>query len=176
MIRRPQGNVRDYRQARMMPGRPVQLVAREGYSNYIGVGDATDFQLDDGSGGKKDLLSGGGGAAPDSSGGTVNPSLFGNVMGGGISSSTGGGSSSSAGSPGILSTIGSGFASAGGAILGVYNQGQRAQGAANILAAQQAQGGMPSWLLPVAIGGVGLVAVLLLTGPKKNPARRRRRR
>jgi hypothetical protein len=44
--------------------------------------------------------------------------------------------------------------------------------------AQQAQqGGTPSWVLPVAIGGGALVLILLLKGGKKeNPGRSRRRR
>lgn len=47
--------------------------------------------------------------------------------------------------------------------------------------------GMPTWIMPVAIVGVGLLAVVMLTGPRrsapapaaapvKNPHRRRRRR
>lgn len=38
------------------------------------------------------------------------------------------------------------------------------------------QSSTPDWLLPVAIGGVGLVAVLLITKQRSNPARRRRHR
>lgn len=36
------------------------------------------------------------------------------------------------------------------------------------------QTGTPGWVWPVAIGGVGLVAILLLRRPRQNPARRRK--
>jgi len=65
-------------------------------------------------------------------------------------------------------------------------------GAVNSYATAKGAGGMPvvipsagppSWLMPVAIGGIGLVAFMMLrrrprasSGPVSNPARRRRRK
>jgi hypothetical protein len=55
--------------------------------------------------------------------------------------------------------------------LSVYGQTQKGEAYKEIALAQQAKGGgssgeMPSWVLPVAIGGVGLVAVLMLSRRK----------
>lgn len=55
--------------------------------------------------------------------------------------------------------------------LSVYGESQKGSAYKEIALAQAASGkgaapassGMPSWVLPVAIGGVGLVAVLMLT-------------
>lgn len=40
----------------------------------------------------------------------------------------------------------------------------------------QAPSSTPEWLMPVAIGGAALVAVMLITRKRSNPARRRRHR
>lgn len=54
-----------------------------------------------------------------------------------------------------------------------YNQGQSA---AYGSMQQPAASGTPSWVVPVAIGAVGLGAIMLLKSKRKNPARRRRHR
>lgn len=83
-------------------------------------------------------------------------------------------------SPGILSRIGDFFSGAVKGALNLYGSTKTAEGQAQAyqqMLAQQNQ--TPAWVLPVAIGGVGLVAVLLLRGgggPRQNPAGRRRRR
>jgi hypothetical protein len=72
-------------------------------------------------------------------------------------------SSSSGGFWGAITSIGS-------SIMGGANAAGQAA-AYNAALANQT----PSWLPLVAIGGIGLIAVVMLTGPKSNPARRRRR-
>jgi len=84
---------------------------------------------------------------------------------------------------GILSKIGDFFSGAVKGALNLYGSTKVAEGQSQayqqMLAQQQA---MPGWVIPVAIGGVGLVAVLLLRGggggggPRQNPARGRRRK
>lgn len=86
---------------------------------------------------------------------------------------------------GILSTIGGAIKDAAKGALSIYGDSKTAAGQAQAAttiataAVQQPQrGGMPAWLLPVAaVGGLGLVALLVLK-PKgrRNPARRVRRR
>jgi hypothetical protein len=67
-------------------------------------------------------------------------------------------------SSGIVSTIGSFLG-------GLFKSSTPA---APVIIAPQSS--TPTWLLPVAIGGAGLVAIMLLTKrPQSNPARRRRR-
>ena len=67
----------------------------------------------------------------------------------------------------VLSSIGSGIKTIGGGLLGIVKGSAQSAGEASayqqmaMMQAQQNQG-MPSWVVPVAIGGVGLVAVLLL--------------
>lgn len=87
----------------------------------------------------------------------------------------------------VLSKIGSVVAGGAGAALDFYGKQQQQQGQLTAYQQQQAAaaaaaagggtvGGMPSWVLPAAaIGGVGLLAVLVM-GKRKNPARRRRHR
>lgn len=71
---------------------------------------------------------------------------------------------------------------AGKTALDIQIEAARQQGASEAqIAAIQAQaaqqGGTPSWLLPVALGGGAIVLILLLKGQKKeNPGRRRRQR
>jgi hypothetical protein len=84
---------------------------------------------------------------------------------------------STGGSGSTISQIGGFFGSL---LTGAANSYAAAKGAAG---AQPivVSSGPPSWLMPVAIGGIGLVAILMLrkrrlSGPVSNPARRRRRR
>ncbi len=81
---------------------------------------------------------------------------------------------------GVLDKIGSFVKGAGSGALDFYKQSLENKGAANALQAQQAQqggGGMPSWVLPVAlVAGVGVVALVLLKKPRKNPLYRRSRK
>lgn len=79
----------------------------------------------------------------------------------------------------VLSKIGDTLKAGAGAALDFYGQQQQQTGQLQVYQQQQAAaaaaargGGMPSWALPAAIGGVGLVAVVLLTSKRKNPARR----
>ena len=59
--------------------------------------------------------------------------------------------------------------------VGIYGQSKYSQGqSAAYQGMQPQQSGTPSWVVPVAIGAVGLTAVVLLTRKRKNPARRRR--
>ena len=73
-------------------------------------------------------------------------------------------------SEGTLSKIGSAIKSLFGTAVSTYGSAKTAEGQAaayqQMLAAQQAKPGMPSWVLPVAIGGAGLIAVVLLTRKK----------
>lgn len=74
----------------------------------------------------------------------------------------------STGGDGVLGTIGGVLKGA----LSFFSQTQKTAGEAEayrkMMESQTAQkaGGAPAWLLPVAIGGVGLVAVVLLTRRK----------
>lgn len=86
---------------------------------------------------------------------------------------------------GILSTIGGALKDAAKGVISIYGDSKtaagQAQAATTIATAavqQPARSGMPSWVLPVAaVGGLGLVALLVLK-PKgrRNPARKRLRR
>lgn len=94
-----------------------------------------------------------------------------------------GGYSAADGFGDVLSKIGSVIKTGAGAALDLYGQQQQQTGQLTAYQQQQAAaaaaaagGGMPSWVVPAAIGGVGLVAVVLMTGRRKNPARRARRR
>lgn len=61
--------------------------------------------------------------------------------------------------------------------LNLYGQSKVAQGQAQAYQSMQPQQNQtPSWVMPVAIGGAAVVAVMLLKGKRKNPARRRRHR
>lgn len=68
-----------------------------------------------------------------------------------------------------VKNIGSGVAKG---ALDIYGDSKKQQGAAELAAqqaaAQQQQqpGGMPGWIIPVAIGAAGLVAVVLITRKK----------
>jgi hypothetical protein len=86
----------------------------------------------------------------------------------------------SSSSEGTLSKIGGFFSDLFKGAVNFYGSKKTAEGQAaayqQILQQQQA-GQMPSWVLPVGIGAVGLVAIVMLRGaPRQNPARRRRRR
>lgn len=80
----------------------------------------------------------------------------------------------------VLTKIGSAIKGGAGAALDFYGQTQQQAGAATALQAQamaQQRGGTPSWVLPVvAIGGVGLVAYMLMGRKRRNPSRGRHRR
>lgn len=66
-----------------------------------------------------------------------------------------------------------------GSLFGIWGQSKVAQGQAQAyqtMAQQQAAANAtPSWVMPVAIGGAAIAAVMLLKN-RKNPARGRRRR
>lgn len=80
-------------------------------------------------------------------------------------------------SSGTLSQIGGFFKDLLGGALNIYNQGQQAKGAQQAYNSMQPQASAtPSWVMPVAVGAVGLAAVVLITKKRSNPARRRRRR
>ena len=86
---------------------------------------------------------------------------------------------------GVLDTIGSFVKDGVSAAVDFYKTGQQQAGQAAAykdiatqqaaLAAQRQQAaGMPGWVMPVALlGGAGLIAAVLLSGKRKNPARRR---
>lgn len=80
-----------------------------------------------------------------------------------------GGQPCSASSGGVFDTI----KSIGGALVGLWGQSKTAP-----TPVQQpgGGGGTPDWLMPVAIGAVGIAAIVLLKKKRKNPARGRRRR
>ncbi|MCC7024559.1 MAG: hypothetical protein IT338_17160 [Thermomicrobiales bacterium] len=83
---------------------------------------------------------------------------------------------------GVLDKIGDFIKSGAKAAVSVYSSGQQSAGqaqayqqiAAQQQAALQQRGGMPGWVVPVAVGGVAVVAGALLLRKRKNPARRRR--
>jgi hypothetical protein len=78
--------------------------------------------------------------------------------------------------PGTLDKIGSFLKGIGSGVISAYSQQQQAKGAAAAYQSMQPSA-TPAWVMPVAIGGVAIAAVLLLRGGKrKNPARGRRRR
>lgn len=72
-----------------------------------------------------------------------------------------------------------GLKSIAGSLFNIWGQSKVAQGQAQayqtMAQQQQAANATPSWLLPVAVGG-GVLAVVMLTRKRKNPARGRRRR
>jgi hypothetical protein len=79
-------------------------------------------------------------------------------------------------SGGTLSQIGSFFKGLLGGAVSLYGSSKTAEGQAEAyrqMQQQQRGGGTPGWVLPVMIGGVGLAAVVMLSGRRKNPARRR---
>ncbi len=90
------------------------------------------------------------------------------------------GSPMAEGEEGWLSKIGNFFSGAVKGAINIYGSTKVAEGqnaAYQQMLLQQQANQMPSWVLPVAIGGVGLVAVLMLRGgARRNPAGRRRRR
>lgn len=69
---------------------------------------------------------------------------------------------------------------AGKGVLDFFGQTQQQKGQVDLLKAQQeaaaARGGLPSWFLPVALVGGGVVLVMLLKRPRQNPSRGHRRR
>lgn len=75
----------------------------------------------------------------------------------------------------VLSKIGGAIKGGAGAALDFYGQTQQQAGAAAALqqqAAGQRPSGTPSWVMPVvAIGGIGLVAYMLMGRKRKNPSR-----
>lgn len=83
---------------------------------------------------------------------------------------------------GVLDKIGDFIKSGAKAAISVYSSGQQSAGqaqayqqiAAQQQAALQQRSGMPGWVVPVAVGGVAVVAGALLLRKRKNPARRRR--
>jgi len=86
---------------------------------------------------------------------------------------------------GVLDKIGDFVKSGVKAAVSVYSSGQQSAGqaqayqqiAAQQQAALQQRAGMPGWVVPVAVGGVAVVAgALLLSRKRKNPSRARRRR
>lgn len=112
----------------------------------------------------------------------------GNPYGGGFTGAipggpiTGGSGGGGGGGSGGGSSFWDKLTGAGGSLLGAAQAGAKASGAANAYqAALYQQSATPAWLMPVAVGGIALVAVMMLTAPKRsapasNPARRRRRR
>jgi hypothetical protein len=69
-----------------------------------------------------------------------------------------------------MGDISSTLSSIGGGLYGVVTGAARSEGEAEAyrqLALQQQKSSTPEWLLPVAIGGVGLVAVILLMRRRK---------
>lgn len=83
---------------------------------------------------------------------------------------------------GVLDSIGSFLKDGVKAAVNVYSSGQQSAGQAQAyrdIAQQQAlaqQSRTPGWVMPVAVLGVGgVLAAVLLTRKRKNPARRRRR-
>ncbi len=85
------------------------------------------------------------------------------------------------GSSGTLSQVGTFFGQLLGGAVNSYATAKGASGQTMIVPASTT----PSWLLPVAIGGIGIVAIMMLRkggrrassspAPVSNPARRRRR-
>lgn len=65
-----------------------------------------------------------------------------------------------------------------GSLLGLYGQSKYNAGAASAYGSMQPQAtsSTPAWVMPVAIGAVGIGAIMLLKSKRKNPARRRRHR
>ncbi len=77
-------------------------------------------------------------------------------------------SPASAADPGILTKVGDFFGTLlGGAVKGILPGTQPT----TVVPVSTT----PEWVMPVVIGGVGLVAILLITRPRSNPSRRRRR-
>lgn len=81
---------------------------------------------------------------------------------------------------GVLDKIGDFLKSAGKGALSVYGSAQQSAGQAaayqQIATQATARPAMPSWVMPVAlVGGVAVIAMLVMK-PRKNPARGRRRR
>lgn len=81
----------------------------------------------------------------------------------------------------VLSKIGGVIKDGAAGALDFYGKQQQAAGQLSVYQQQAAAqaaaggGGLPSWVLPVAaVGGVGLIAVMMM-GRRKNPARRHRR-
>lgn len=92
-------------------------------------------------------------------------------------------SSTATASTGTLATIGGITKDLLGGMLNSFAAAKGGAGQQPVVVA----GGTPSWLMPVAIGGLGLFALLMLrrrrggggngsSAPRSNPARRRRRR
>lgn len=83
---------------------------------------------------------------------------------------------------GLWDTISSIGKTAGSTVLNVYGAQKQAEGQAMALQQMAAGQGVapsafPSWLLPVALGGVGIFVVyMLMKKPRQNPGRRRRSR
>jgi hypothetical protein len=82
--------------------------------------------------------------------------------------------SDSAGSPSTISQIGGAAVNLLSGVLNSYATAAGTKPPTTIV--NGGGGGTPPWLVPAAIGGVGLIAVIMLTRPRSNPARRRRRR
>ena len=81
---------------------------------------------------------------------------------------------------GVLDTIGDFLSGAAKSAVSIYNANQQQQGATAALQTalknQSAASKVPSWVMPVAVvGGLGLVAAVVLKKRRRNPARRYRR-
>lgn len=83
-----------------------------------------------------------------------------------------------AASKSTLDKIGSFLSDAGGAVIKFYNAQQQARGQQQAYAqmAYPPPSSMPGWVVPAAVGGIGLVVAVAVLSRRKNPARRRPRR